>query len=315
MVKVSMIHLMLRRLKPDISKKPNPFHYPRNLRKLRGKPLRDFREDKLPLKIVVSPWGTHQRRDVVTNRFKASPAFQPEIMAIVGKSEHLVGLDSLISEYCHTLRNRLNSVSLSIYLARRGGSYSMEEGLQLDRAYRRIERLVDQFQWLCRPSEINLMALDLGLLLEDQRTIWEGLFFSHDCVLELAENSHCLEGLVDPCRVIRALDALVTWRSEVADPGILVVISCEIDEDEFLVTWSETKRVCGDSASNEEEAESLVLGILGRVMADHSGTLCLTGGDSFGLSLRWPTRARTDGNSLPARPAARPPLTGHASLA
>jgi len=29
MVKVSMIHLMLKRLKPDISKKPNPFHYPR----------------------------------------------------------------------------------------------------------------------------------------------------------------------------------------------------------------------------------------------------------------------------------------------
>jgi putative transposase len=29
MIKVSMIHLMLRRLSPDMSKKPNPFHYPR----------------------------------------------------------------------------------------------------------------------------------------------------------------------------------------------------------------------------------------------------------------------------------------------
>jgi len=29
MIKVSMIHLMLRRLNPDISKKPNPFHYPK----------------------------------------------------------------------------------------------------------------------------------------------------------------------------------------------------------------------------------------------------------------------------------------------
>jgi putative transposase len=29
MIKVSMIHLMLRRLRPDASKKPNPFHYPR----------------------------------------------------------------------------------------------------------------------------------------------------------------------------------------------------------------------------------------------------------------------------------------------
>jgi len=32
MIKVSMIHLMLRRLNPDISKKPNPFHYPKKNR-------------------------------------------------------------------------------------------------------------------------------------------------------------------------------------------------------------------------------------------------------------------------------------------
>ena len=29
LIKMSMIHLMLKRLKPDITKKPNPFHYPR----------------------------------------------------------------------------------------------------------------------------------------------------------------------------------------------------------------------------------------------------------------------------------------------
>ena len=251
----------------------------------------------------------------MADRREASPAFEPEIMAIVGKSDHLVGQYSLLSEYCHTLRNRLNSVSLSIYLARRSGSYSMEEGLQLDRAYRRIERLVDQFQWLYRPSEIKLMSLDLGLLLEDQRTIWEGLFFSHDCVLTLAENSRCLEGWLDPCRLTCALDALVTWRSEVAGLGILVVISCQNDEDEFYLTWTETKGVAGDPTNNDEVVGSIVLGILGRVMADHGGTLCLAGGDSFGLSLRWPTRAGTDGNSLPARPTTRPPLTGHASRA
>ena len=28
LIKVSMIHLMLKRLKPDIAKKPNPFHFP-----------------------------------------------------------------------------------------------------------------------------------------------------------------------------------------------------------------------------------------------------------------------------------------------
>lgn len=31
MIKVSMIHLMLRRLRPDASAKPNPFRYPRNV--------------------------------------------------------------------------------------------------------------------------------------------------------------------------------------------------------------------------------------------------------------------------------------------
>jgi putative transposase len=33
MVKVSMIHLMLRRLKPDKTRRENPFHYPRKARK------------------------------------------------------------------------------------------------------------------------------------------------------------------------------------------------------------------------------------------------------------------------------------------
>jgi putative transposase len=35
-LRVSMIHLMLRRLRPDASKKPNPFNYPKKTRKSVG---------------------------------------------------------------------------------------------------------------------------------------------------------------------------------------------------------------------------------------------------------------------------------------
>ena len=244
-------------------------------------------------------------------------SFEPArgLMAAASDPDRLGGLYSLLGEFCHTFRNRLHSLSLTLYLARRGESITAEEGERIDVHYRRIERLVDQLQWVCRPADVTPMRLDLGSLLAERRAAWADRFASRGCALELVEDPGALEGWFDPCRLSTALEALGAWRSEVVGPGMTVEIGRRADRDQFIVTWAEAGGGGDAFPAAHEAAGSLALAMLGRVMADHRGTIRLADGDAFGVSLRWPRQAGDRRGAVPARPAARSTLTGHASRA
>src|SRR4051794_26029470 len=94
------------------------------------------------------------------------------LVAIALVPERVERLYSLLGEFCHALRNRLHILNLTLYLARRGGSFSPEEGSRMEDLSRKFEHLLEQVQWVCRPAELRPMRLDLGLLLDERRSSW-----------------------------------------------------------------------------------------------------------------------------------------------
>src|SRR3954454_8447774 len=72
-----------------------------------------------------------------------------------------------LGEYCHQFRNRLNSLKLCLYLAKR---HSCETGLSgfgiLEEHYSSLERSIDLIQTICRPMSISPSSLGLDLLID-----------------------------------------------------------------------------------------------------------------------------------------------------
>ena len=237
------------------------------------------------------------------------------LMSLASVPDRVGRLYSLLGDFCHDLRNRLHSLNMTLYLARRSGALGPEEGARLEARYRRIEQHLDQLQWVCKPAELKLMRLDLGLLLEERRSSWAERFAARGCDLDTAiDAGHC-EGLFDPCRISTALEALAGWRAEVVGPGMTVEVGTRVDGDQFIVTWAEAGGGRRELDPATEGPGLLALGMLGRVMADHRGTIRVSDGDDFGVSLRWPILAGDRRASLPSRPAGRAALTARVNRA
>ena len=251
----------------------------------------------------------------MNQRLECSGPLAARLMALARDPDRIGELHSVLGEFCHSFRNRMHSLSLTLYLARRGGSFWAEEASRIEAHYHRIDRLIGQLQWVCRPSELKLMRLDLGSLLDERRMTWADPFASRGCALEIVDDPGALEGWFDPCRLATALDALAHWRAEVVSPGMIVEIARRHERGQFLVTWAEAGGSGGYHQAADDLTGSLALGILGRVMADHRGTLRLAEGDAFGVSLRWPVQGVARRGSRVMRPGSRSTLTGPASRA
>src|SRR5262249_53578263 len=136
------------------------------------------------------------------------------LLAITTDSARIDALYQILGEYCHLFRNRLNSLKLSLYLARRPAADGLEtRWCELDRKYLDIEHLVERLQMICRPIRLDLVTFALGSLLEERRPIWSEWMVRRNLGLELRRPEQPAVGQFDPHRLITALDALVEWRS------------------------------------------------------------------------------------------------------
>jgi hypothetical protein len=205
-------------------------------------------------------------------------------------------LYKLLGEYCHVFRNRLNSLKLSLYLARRAGNDPCAPPwAELERRYQDVENLIDRVQTICRPIRLDLIRLSPGAVLEDRGRIWAGWMARNGVSLALSPPGQKAEGTFDPNRLLQALDALVDWRSRAGDPGTSARLAWSLDCHRFLIEWEEQGpgRPAFDEETDEDRPAELALPLISRVMAAHGGTMTVGLEGGLRVRLRWPREVGT----------------------
>lgn len=220
-------------------------------------------------------------------------------------------LHELLGGYCHQCRNTLNSLKLSLYLARRdASSASLPIWSDLEPRYQRVEQSFDRLQTICRPMSLIPIRATLEMLLDERRASWTEMMAARGRVLEFVAPSEAIPGEFDPIRLLEGLDAFVRWRAEVGEPGQAATLEWGADPARFELCWTEP-RACGFDPSDASDggADALALPLLARVIAEHGGTFRLDLGKGLRLEAAWPRilrSARRDSDRLPLEaPGAR----------
>ena len=199
-------------------------------------------------------------------------------------------LSQTLRAFFHDARNRLNSLKIGLYLARRGAAVGHRFVWdELDLSYRGLELLVDRLQTICRPVELAPVVGDLGPWLEDRRAFWVSRLGAVGRPLNWSPPSAPALGRFDPMRLIQGLDTLVAWRAGEAVGREPARLSWGSDATHFHLEWSE------EGPSPEEPLEgregrpvSMALPILTQVMTAHDGSLAISRRGGLVVRLAWP---------------------------
>jgi hypothetical protein len=232
-----------------------------------------------------------------------------ELLRIVADSSKVEDLYRVLGEYCHLIRNRLNSLKLSMYLMRRT---SPDPGAghwpELEGRYRELEQFVERLQTICRPLRLATIPAALGLLIQERFPAWARWFEPKRITLELNPPREAAIGTFDPIRLAQGLDAFVSWRSRAASAGSIVQLSWWTTPGELALDWVEVAADPDRAGSPDEEPDSgLALPLLARVLSSHGGRLETDREGSARFRMWWPIDAAIGrgnrGHEAPARPS------------
>lgn len=200
-----------------------------------------------------------------------------------------------LGEYCHQVRNRLNSLKLCLYLAKRNACESSSPEIHsLESGYASLERTVDLIQTLCRPMPISLALLGIDLLIDDRRPIWTRHAAELDVEVECLPPSDRAVAKFDPDRMGHALDVLVRWRLAELGPGSSARLTWRIDRGRALVTWQEMANPSTLSHPRYEPSHVWALPLITRIAEGHWGVVRILPGDRWRLDLDWPVAPERD---------------------
>jgi hypothetical protein len=192
--------------------------------------------------------------------------------------------------FLHDVRNRLNSLKIGMYLARRSVN-DVQAGLwsELDQTYRGLEQMVDRIQAVCRTPEISPISSDLGPWFEERRPVWMLWLDSGGRRLELAPPSEPATGSFDPWRLIQALDALISWRANDERLGDRARLAWNCDETHFCIEWAERSFHFNKALEGGDgRSVSLALPFLAHVMKAHGGVISVSASDGLVIRITWP---------------------------
>jgi hypothetical protein len=199
-------------------------------------------------------------------------------------------LSDTLREFFHDARNRLNSLKIGLYVARRDAR--REQGAvweELDLSYRGLERLVDRIQTICRPVELAPIHSDLGHWLDERRAFWSSRFGERRGRIEWAPPTTPAVGWFDPMRLIQALDALVCWRAGEGGRDDPARLAWRAGASQFHVEWSEPQRRVDEPLEGREgRAVSMTLPLLARIIAAHAGSMEVSTRGGLVIRLTWP---------------------------
>jgi hypothetical protein len=192
--------------------------------------------------------------------------------------------------FFHDVRNRLNTLKIGIYLAKRNVQ-DAQAGLwsELEQTYRGLEQLVERIQTICRPPEISTIASDLGPWFEERRQVWTLWFDSGGSRLELSPPDEPATGRFDAWRLIQGLDALISWRAADARPGGRARLTWGCDPTHFSIEWAEeSSQLSRPLEGGDGRSVSLALPLLAHVMNAHGGVISVSGSDGLIVQMTWP---------------------------
>jgi hypothetical protein len=216
---------------------------------------------------------------------------------IVRRPEQICSLHELLGPFCHQGRNLLNSVKLSLYLARRHGPpIPCDVWSETERRYREIESLFDRLQLICRPMPLACVRLPLSLLLHDRRACWEQQLARRGMTLGMVAPPGSEASDYDPNYLGRALDSFVSWRAEAGAEGQSALLRWEVAEGKSRIEWIESQNLqvsCESrSCESDEPTDPLALPFLGRVISCHGGEMELVRPGGRHVRLAWPQVVR-----------------------
>ncbi|MDB5353002.1 MAG: hypothetical protein JWN86_4249 [Planctomycetota bacterium] len=218
-----------------------------------------------------------------TSAVSAGPA-TTALWQVASDPSRAAALHGLVGEFCHLLRNRLNSLQMGLYLARHGcDSATRDAGVwdELDGHYRAAEKVVDLFQIICRPMTLTRIPVGLGLVLNEFSSRWAPRFAGRNTALVVdladADGPSCL----DPSRLAIGLDALASWRIDRAQPGRTIHLRGWVEQGRSRLEWSEADSLPDDGGA-------LPLAALARVASAHGGSISEETRDGWSVRLDWP---------------------------
>lgn len=194
------------------------------------------------------------------------------------------------ANYCHQFRNRLNSIKLGIYLARRQATEELSTCWEsLERDYLAIEDRLDRVQAVCRNADPARAAIDLNLLFDDRSRLWTEAMRQGAAELTFDPPPSGCPTRIDVERFGSGLDDLVHWRATARTGRREVRVAWDRQGGRTTVRWRELFGNSEPSAGEGTETRrTWTLPILARILADHHGSLSLAEGSDWDLTLEWP---------------------------
>jgi hypothetical protein len=223
--------------------------------------------------------------------------------------------------FCHEFRNLLNSLRLSLYLARKtAGDASADVFSRVDRRYAVVERFIDRFHQVCRPMPLALVRVPLATLFDDRHAAWSDVLRRRGRRLVLSPPRDAKPAAFDAMRLASGLDDLVAWRALVGDPSTDLRVTWSTNVQN-VITWDEppahrpASRVdadaddpswtdAGATDDGPQVLEALTVPVLSRVISSHGGALEHGTSRPWRLTLRWPLDATPEPHeTLPCSPS------------
>jgi len=216
------------------------------------------------------------------------------LLGVVSNPFKVRALHEILGGFCHQCRNTLNSLKLSIYLAKRDPAHSASlVWSDLDHRYRDVELLFDRLQAICRPMTLTPIKASLSLVMEERGPSWIEAMAARDRSLTLSPPTENDVGEFDPVRLPECLSTFIFWRAEVGEAGQPAQLRWGARADRFVIAWDEpTAWGIGGSGECSDRTDPLVLPLLARVISAHGGTLTLDLQDGLHLGATWPLAVR-----------------------
>ena len=201
-------------------------------------------------------------------------------------------LDKILGDFCHQCRNRLNSLKLSLYLAKRQSPNRVTETWRdLESDYQALERQFERVQTICRPMCPSFVTIDLSLLFEDRRLNWSKILTDQGLELEFVRpQGRCLARF-DVNQMGAALDAVIQWRAEQGSLATRTLLKWWDDSGRTHVEWVEAASIVRreKTPSPPRPEVAWTLPNLAQVVAEHGGTIKVDERNGWVLSFSWPS--------------------------
>src|SRR4051794_957301 len=95
------------------------------------------------------------------------------LLAIASDTAKVERLYQVLERYCHRLRDRLNCLKMSLYLAKRmEAGDGLADWIALEARYRTLEHLMDELQVFYGTMNLKPIRAPLGMFLDEHHPTW-----------------------------------------------------------------------------------------------------------------------------------------------